>query len=638
MLTTIHEKTKGWITSVILGLITIPFALWGVNSYFQYTGGTSVATVNGKRISVAAYQNDLERQQAIVEQEMGQEFDPRVIESAGFKKQVLNSLIDQVLLDHVAASEGYRISNTDLAEYIRHAPQFRADGRFSPRLYRNFVRSKGYGVRQFEARLRELRIRQQIEVGLAAGTIVTDDDLANLVRLMGETRVISYALFGPQQFMAGLKIAPAEIKAYYEANLHQYETPEEVRVQYVEFSAAGLEKTLHPTAQQLQQSYQNNIGSYTTPEERRASHILIALPPNASAQAAAKALAKAQSIRAELLHGANFATLARKYSADTVSAARGGDLGFLTPGSLDKSFMTALFSLKKPGDISEPVRTRFGYHIIKLTAIHPAVTAPYAQVKNQVAANWRKRHAVDLYYSEADQFRNLIFEQSDSLKPAAKAYGLKIGESGWFPRSGGPGIAANAKVVAAAFDRDVLSQGHNSRGISLGSHTLLAIRDVAHRPASVRSLAAVSGQIRKVLLMKAALARAAGAESQMLQSLNPHTSLAAAAHRAGLKVIGPVTVTRNGNGDLPAALVEAAFRSADPQGSHPVYGGADLGSDGYAVFALTQVTPGSMATATKGLKDRAARILAQRRGGDYFADYLNGLRQKAKIKINRKLL
>ena len=638
MLTTIHEKTQGWIMAVILGLFTIPFALWGVSSYFEYAGATKVATVDGHGISVAAYRSALERQRAALEEAMGRSVDPRIFDTRKFKQQVLDGLIDRMLLDRAAASQGYRISNTDLAEYIRRAPQFRSGGRFDLQLYRSFVQNTGYGVRQFEARVREQRVQQQMEAGFIASTVITPDDLGNLVRLMGETRVASYAVLKPQRFMAGVTVTPAQIKTYYAAHLDQYKTPERVRVQYIELSAASLEKTVNPSEQDLKREYENNIARYTTPEQRRASHILIALPPNASPQAAHKALLEAQNIRTRLLHGANFARLAREYSADSVSAAKGGDLGFVAPGSLEKSFMTALYGLKKPGDISEPVRTKFGYHIIELTAIRPAVTIPFARARAEVAADWRQRHAIDRYYDESERFRNLIFEQSDSLAPAAKAFGLKVEESDWFSRSGGPGIAANPKVVAAAFDPDVLTQGHNSHAIRLGSHVLLAIRDVAHQDASVRPLTEVSSQIRQTLVMKAALARAELAGASALKSLRQGASLAAVAKRDGLQVVGPVTVTRNQTQDLPPALVEALFVSGRPAANRPVYGSADLATDGYAIFALTRVVPGSMASATKDLKERAVSVLAQRRGSDYFTDYLNGLRQKAKIKIYRKLL
>ncbi|MHB8345957.1 MAG: SurA N-terminal domain-containing protein [Acidiferrobacterales bacterium] len=638
MLTTIHEKTQGWITAIILGLLAIPFALWGVNSYFEYSGATKVAMVDGHSVSVVAYHSTLERQRASLEEAMGRSADPGIFDSRQFKERVLNGMIDRMLLNHAAASQGYRISNTDLAEYIRQAPQFRKDGRFDPQLYLSFVRTTGYGVREFETRVREQRIQQQMEAGLIASTIVTPDDLENLVRLMGEQRVATYVLIGPARYMAGVTVTPEQIKTYYAAHLDQYRTPEQVRVQYIELSASSLEKTVNPAEQALKRSYENNIARYTTPEERRASHILIALPPNASPQAADKALLEAQNIRTRLLRGANFARLAKKYSADTVSAAKGGDLGFVEPGSLDKNFVTALFGLKKPGDISEPVRTKFGYHIIKLTAIRPAVIIPFAKARPQVAADWRQRHAIDRYYSESDRFRNLIFEQSDSLTPAAHAFGLQVMESGWFSRSGGQGIAANPKVVAAAFDPDVLKQGHNSHAIRLGSHTLLAIRVIAHQDASIRPMAEVSDQIRQKLLMKAALVRAGLVGNAALKSLNQGASLAAVAQQDGLQVIGPVTVTRSQNDDLAPALVEAMFSAGRPTGNRPLYASADLGADGYAVFALTRVEPGSMATATKGLKERAARVLAQHQGSDYFKDYLDGLRQQAKIKIYRKRL
>ncbi|MHB8551901.1 MAG: hypothetical protein ACYDB8_13235, partial [Acidiferrobacterales bacterium] len=203
---------------------------------------------------------------------------------------------------------------------------------------------------------------------------------------------------------------------------------------------------------------------------------------------------------------------------------------------------------------------------------------------------------------------------------------------------GGQGIAANPKVVAAAFDPDVLKQGHNSHAIRLGSHTLLAIRVIAHQDASIRPMAEVSDQIRQKLLMKAALVRAGLVGNAALKSLNQGASLAAVAQQDGLQVIGPVTVTRSQNDDLAPALVEAMFSAGRPTGNRPLYASADLGADGYAVFALTRVEPGSMATATKGLKERAARVLAQHQGSDYFKDYLDGLRQQAKIKIYRKRL
>lgn len=638
MLTTIHEKTQGWIMAVILGLLTIPFALWGVNSYFEYSGGTNVAKVDGRGVSVAAYRSALERQRASLEQAIGHAIDPRIFETPKFKQHVLNGLIDRILLDRAMTSQGYRVSNTDLAELIRHAPQFRNDGRFDLQLYRSFVQNSGYGVRQFEARVREERMQQQMEAGFVASTIISTDDVTALVRLMGETRVASYVVLKPQQFLAGVSVTPAEIKAYYVAHLDQYQTPEQVRVQYIELSAASLEKGINLSEQDLQRAYQDNIARYGTPEQRRASHILIALPPNASPQAANKALVEAQNIRARLLHGANFAQLAKEYSADTVSAAKGGDLGFVTPGSLEKSFMVALFSLKKAGDISEPVRTKFGYHIIKLTAIRPAVTMPFAKARAQVAADLRKRRALDRYYRESERFRNLIFEQSDSLAPAAQAFGLKVVESGWFSRTGGAGIAANQKVVAAAFDSSVLTQGHNSHAIRLGPHTLLAVRDVAHQNASIRPLVAVSTQIKQHLMMQAALAQARLASVSALKSLNQGASLAAVAKRRGLRVVGPVTVMRSQAQNLAPALVEALFSAGKPVGNKPAYGSADLADDGYAVFALSRVEAGSMASATVDLKNKAASMLAQRRGSDYFTDYLSGLRQKAKIKIYRNRL
>jgi len=633
MLTTIHEKTQGWITGIILGLLAIPFALWGVNSYFEAAAKVNVATVDGHGISIEVYKSALEQQRRGLEQMLGHALDPRVFETPQFKQGALDGLIDRTLLGRDAASQGFRVSDADLAQLIRGAPQFQRNGRFDPQLYEIYARNTGYGVQGFEARIRQERVRQQIEAGFIDSTIVTPDDFANIVRLMDEKRVALYATLKPASFLAKVAVTPEEIQAHYSSHLDQYKTPERVRIQYVELSAADLGKTINPSQQELRKAYADNIDRYTTPEQRRASHILIALPQGASAAAERKALDEAQELRAKLLHGANFAQLARKYSADTVSAAKGGDLGFVARDSLEKNFEASLFSLKKPGDISEPVRTKFGYHLIKLTAIRPAVRKPFSQVQGEVEDQLRASRAADRFYDVSEQFRNLIYEQSDSLAPAARAFGLKIMESDWFALSGGSGIASNPKIAQAAFDPDVLDQGHNSHAIELGSDTLAAIRVVAHEKASTKPLSAVRNDIEQQLKFQAALVQAGLASELALKALNQGMSFAMVAKQQGASVVGPVTVTRQQQPGLAPAFIDALFTAPRPAAGKPVYGSADLGKDGYAVFALQRVEEGSAKAAAPEVKTEAMRLLADRRGRDYFTDYLNGLKQRAKVKI-----
>ncbi len=639
MLTTIREKTQGWIAGAILGLLAIPFALWGVNSYFESSGKVSVATVDGHDISIDAYHSALEQQRRSLEQMVGHAIDPRAFETPQFKQSVLEGLIDRVLLERDAASQGYGVSDSALAQLIRGVPQFQRDGKFDEQIYENFARDSGYGVAGFEARVRQERIQQQIEGGFVDSAIVTPQDVANVIRLMDEKRVMSYVALKPEQFLGKVTVTPAEIQAHYAAHLDQYRTPERVRIQYVELSAAALGKTISVSEQDLRKAYASNIDRYTVPEQRRASHILIALPGDAGAAAQQKALAEAQDIRAKLLHGANFAELARKYSADTVSAAKGGDLGFVAPGSLDKNFETALFSLHKPGDISEPVHTKFGYHLIKLTAVRPAVTKPFSQVRAEVDDQLRASRAADRFYDVSEKFRDLIFEQSDSLAPAAHAFGLKVMESDWFGRAGGSGITANPKIIAAAFDPDVLGQGHNSHAIDLDADTLAAIRIVAHQDAATKPLAAVRDEIEQQLKMQAAQIQAGLAGAAALKALNQGVSLSVVARQQGSSVTGPVSVTRRQPPtDLAPTVVDSLFAAGQPLAGKPVYGSADLGKDGYVVFALEQVEAGRVADATADVKTQAEHLLADRAGRDYLNNYLSDLRKRAKIKLYPKNL
>ena len=633
MLQSIREKTEGWIAGVILGLLVIPFALWGVNSYLETSGKVNVAKVDGHGISVDSYKIALDRQRRALEEMVGHAIDPRVFDSPQFKQEVLSGLIDRMLIERDAASLGYRVNNEELAALIRNAPQFQRNGQFDPQLYQLFVRDKGYGVPGFEERLRLQRIEQQIQAGIVDGAIVTPGDIASVVRLIDEKRTVLYATIKPEQFLAKVNVTPGDIQAYYSAHLEQYRTPEQVRIQYIELSAADIAKTIQPSPEDLRKAYQDNMGRYTTAEERRASHILIALPENATPAAAQKALAQAQDIRKQLVHGANFAELAKKYSADTVSAAKGGDLGFVARGSLEKSFEDALYSLTKPGDISEPVRTKFGYHIIKLTGIKAATTKPFSEVRSDVEARLRANEAVDRFYDQSDKFRNVIYEQSDSLAPAAKEFGLKVMESDWFSRAGGSGIAANPKVVKAAFDPDVLAQGHNSHGIDLQDNVVVALRVVGHRPAATKPLSAVHDGIEKQLKMQGAVIRAGLAAEAALKALGQGVAFNAEMRQQGATINGPVTITREQAHGLPPALVGALFGAAQPVAGKPVYGSADLGNDGIALFDLQQVEMGKPDAASEEVKAEAVRLLTARRGSDYFSSYLDSLQQKAKIKI-----
>lgn len=637
MLSTIREKTQGWIAGIILGLIAIPFALWGINYYFEGSGRVDVAVVNGVEISVDTYRRALEDQRHALQQVLGRGADMRLFDTPAFHQRVLDGLIDEILLAHGIEAQGYRVSDAELSRKIRTAAQFQRDGQFDPRLYEALLRNAGMDARGFEARLRRDVLRRQEESGYAESVTLTQSDIDAVLRLQAEQREAAVAVLKPARLHDRVKVTSAAVEQEYTAHPERYKSPERVRVEYIRLSAADLAKSVHITDGEIRQAMHDAAQTSVAKDERRASHILIKLPAGADTAAEKAAMAKIQALRAKLQAGADFATLAKQNSEDPGSAAQGGDLGFVTRGTLAKEFEQALFGLKKPGDLSAPVRTSYGLHLIKLTGAKSASSAP-AVARSKVEADLKAHKAEERFFDLSEKFNNLVYEQPDSLRPAAEALGLKIETSGWFTRAGSSdGIAAQPKVLEAAFDPDVLEQGRNSNAIEVGTNSLVALHVVAHEPARVRPLNEVRTEIEESLLAIELRSEAQRLAQEAVGKLNTSGSLDSTARQYGMDYQAPRLYGRKTSG-VEAPLLAALFQAAHPQADKPVYGSAILANGTVAVFALKRVVTAEK-VADEGPEAAAARrLLEARRGQEYFDSYRTGLRQQAKIKIYKDQL
>ena len=633
MLTTIREKTQGWIAGIILSLIAIPFALWGINSYFNNESDTQVATVDGVDISLQAYKQALEQQRNLMQQYLGRNFDARMFDNPEFKQQILNRLIDQVLIVHHARAAGYRISNVELGAAIKQIPQFQQEKHFDPKLYEAVLHNAGYTVPGFESRKRDELLTQQAQSSFVQGALVTPVDTATVVRLKEQAREVAYATVLPEKFLKTVTVSPEAVKNYYSSHAEQFKTPEEIRVEYVRLSLADIAKTLPVTDDELQKLYSEEGERFTTPEERAASHILIEVPENASADVDKRALAKAQDIRKQLLAGANFAALAKKYSNDPGSAAKGGDLGYARKGSKDyvKEFQAVVFS-QKLNEISQPVKTQFGYHLIKVTHIKPEVRKPFSQVRAELETLLQQRKAEDRFSELSEKFHNLVYEHPQNLAPAAQALSLQVQQSDWFSRAGGPGIASEPGVIQAAFSPEVL-HGANSDTIEAGENSLMAVHMVGHHEATVKSLTEVRDSIEQILKQQLAQEDAMKAGTNLLAQLTKGASLEALARQAGATYSAPQTLTRDGKPGIDRHIVEVAFKIPRPVAAKPNYDGIRLDNGSYAVVAVEKVTDGDPEQISDTVKKQTKQLLERRRGSDYYDAYLAGLRHTAKIKI-----
>lgn len=620
MLSAIREKTQGIIATFILLLVVIPFALWGVNSYFETGGNLKVAKVDGVDITQAEYRRTLDQLRG--------RLDPKALDNPQIKRTILDNLIDQTLLLRDAEHQGFRIGSAQLAEMIRQLPAFQRNGQFDPALYEARLRQEGMSPAGFERRMREEILINSVQIGLRETRIVTPSEVATLNRLAGQEREVAYAEIGAEAYLAGAEIKPADIERYYTEHPQMYRFPEQVRIEYIELSASALDRDIRPTEEDLKRAYTEEAARFTTPERRRASHILINLPATASEAEAKQALERIQALAQRARAGGSFAELAKQNSEDRATASQGGDLGEIRRGILPKELEDVVYSLK-PGEISQPVRSTYGYHIIKLTEYTPAKRRSFESVRNELMAFVKRRKAEDRFIDAAEKFRNLVYEQPDSLAPAAKALGLEVKKSDWFTSSGGAGIASNPKVVRAAFEPDVLNQVRNSDAIEIDNDTIAAVRVAERRPAGRKTLAEVRPQIERLLQQEAALKNAQRAGEAMLNELRAGTSLEAAAKKHRARYHPGKTITRLQAQGMDGRIVAAAFRAARPAEGKPVYDLVPLGERGYAVMALTRVREGNAKADNKPLHE----LLMQQRSDGYYQDYRDGLRKQADIKI-----
>jgi len=622
MLSTIREKTQGIIATFIIALIAIPFALWGINSYFEGGSNTAVAEVNGTPIRQPAYQAALEQVRAV---NPGQ--DNRAV-----RELVLDGLIMQVLLMDDAQEHGYRLSDARLAQMIREAPYFQRDGRFDSGLYQALLQREGTNPVEFEARLRRENLTSQLQRGLTDTAFVTPSDVSALARLLQQERRISYAVIEPKALEARVRLTPEDIETYYNEHRDAFLTAEQVRIEYVRLSAADAVKQYQPTDDELRQAYAAEAGRYTTPATRRASHILIAVPAGANAEDEAKAKARIGDVERQLRGGGDFAKVARASSEDPESAAKGGDLGVVTPGLLPAELERELNSLKG-GEVSKPVRTPFGYHLVKLTQYTPEKRVSFEQARQELIEAVQRRRGEERFFEQAERLRTLAYENPEGLEPVAKELGLAVQRSDWLVRTGGSGIGANPRVVEVAFNPEQITSRRNSDVIELARDSLLALRVIDHKPARERPLADVRAELERTLKAARVRDQLQALSAEWVEKLQQGADLAQLARAAGATPVVGKAVTREQTAGVDRRIVEAAFAAPRPGDKQSSYNRVDLGAQGYAVVAVTAVQDADAAKTDAAVIERVKRQLLARRGAEYYANYRAGLRRDADIKI-----
>ena len=630
MLSAIREKATGWIAWIIVILISIPFALWGVNSYFEGATQIVIAVANGVEIEQSDYQRALAQKQRQLVQLAGRDLGTEYLDSPVFKRQVVDSMIDEALAREFSRDRGFRISDNQLNRFIRTTEAFHTNGQFDNERYERLIGNAGLSVQGFQAQQRQQLTTDQMRISLAETAFVSRTELNYALKLLNQKRSAVYAILLLEHFLEGVKITDEDISNEFDAKRAVYFEPPQARVAYVELSVARLAAAIKIDDSAVKKHYDDAPRRYSKPGSRSASHILLPLVPGAAAEEAVRA--KAARLVSEARGGADFAELARTYSKDAGSATRGGDLGVIQKGAMVPPFEKAVFALSA-GEISEPVKTEFGYHVIKVTRVSKTEAIPFEEVREDIATALRRRGGEAEFVQLAEQLGNIAFEQPDSLEPLTDQLGLAIQTSDWFSGAMGTGIAANPKVRKAAFSDEVLVDGLNSGVIEIDPDTLIVFRKLEHRERRPMLLEEVSDQIKTTLENRQAMLALEQAGNAILTALTDGTPWAELLGRYGLVEASLPAAVEEITDPQEQAIAVKVFAAPHPGAGAPVFGGGQISPEVFAIYRLDAVTMGDPSAVEQEEREQVRTAILRRQGDLLFDGFRADLRKAADVKI-----
>jgi len=613
---------------IVLAIIILPFAFFGIDSYFRESGGAQVvANVGSHKITLAEFQQALRDRQEMMRQLGGG--DPARFDTAELRFAVLDGMILQRLLIDHAMRSGMTVSERQLQAIIAEIPGFQDEGRFSFERYQQFLKAQGMTPVGFENRLRHDVLTQHMSSAYAGSSFVPRTVAERLARLNEEQREVSQVVISPERFLPEVKLEADAAKKYYDANQDEFRVPEQVRVDYVALSASALLDQVRIDPAEVKKFYDEHATRFRVPEARQAGHILITAEGGA-ADAKQKALARAQELSQQLRQKPDrFPEFAKQHSRDPGSAGKGGDLGYLVRGTMKDvpQFEEKLFALKV-GEISEPVESSYGYHIIRLAGVRAESGRSFDDVRREIDLELRKQQATRRFAELAENFNNTVFEQSDSLQPAAALLKAEVRRSGWVTRTRAEEPELNnPRLLQAVFSEEVLNNKRNTEAVEAAPGVLVAARIAEHRPASVKAFDDVKAATEKKLLQQRASQLAVQEGRALLEKIRKGEAVT-------LSWGAPQTVSRAEHKGYSEALLRQVYRMNSA--SLPAHSGMERPEGGFVLLRLTQVNTPEKVTPEnrRALADALAQIVGQ----GQLSAYLESMKQKSKVTIRKDLI
>ena len=629
-----RSMSKTWVAKVILVAITVPFALFGLEYYFRQSGtADTVAKVDGYSITQAEFNETLRSQQEQLRaNNRDQALDPASLDTPQLRSEVLNALINRHLATSYADHANIIIPDHLLVSEISRIEPFQDNGHFSQARYEEALHARGLVPALFESRLRDDLKNELVQEGLITTDWVPQVSVNAFLTLSGQQRDVSVAEITPDAFLDRVKVDDASIQKYYDSHLDRFKVEERVKVQYLVLSADQLSQSIEVSAADVAKAYADpaNKARWGGQETRRASHILILAAPKAPDADRAAARALAEKALAEVnANPSQFAAIAKKYSQDPGSAATGGDLGYFGRGAMTPAFENAVFSLK-PDQVSGIVETEFGFHIIRLTDIKTAKGKTVTEVTPEITAELRRQRVGQRFSESAENFSNLVYEQSASLKPAAERLKLTLKDSGWVTHAGQAQdpLLNNPKLIAALFAPESVKNGRNTQAIEVSPNVLVAAHVTLYEAPTARPLNEVGPLIAQLLRREEAGKLAAQEGAARLADL-----------QAGKNISLKWSAVRRLNrqdavGGLPSGLVADVFKA---NANHlPVYTGSATANGSYVIAQISAVVPGTITDAAR--RKQAEIGLVRGYGDEVMAEFLAALRTEGSFRLVNKAI
>jgi peptidyl-prolyl cis-trans isomerase D len=639
MLQNIGDKFKGqneggsrahrWFWYSILGALALVFIAWGPYAAVDLSFGQSsyAAKVNGETISAAEMDRQWQDQQPRILQAFGGQIseEQRVM----FQQQLLDSAVRGVATRQYATGLGFRVSDAQVAKAFQEEQAFHVDGQFNLLAARSRLASLGITEAAYVAEVRQSLLANQLVGSIGVSGFLTPNESKRLLGLLDEQRETRFVLLNPTDFAGTGAFASEAIEAYYKAHTADFAVPESVHLAYAELSLADVAGSVQVTEEQLKARYEQDKATYQQAETRRASHILITVD---STTDDAKAAAQAQDLYKQITGGADFAALARQYSKDSLSAAKGGDLDWAGRDTYAKEFSDKLFSMQQ-GQVSEPVKTQYGYHIIRLDGIRAAQGRSFEDVRGELTAQLRNEQAGTMFGERQDRLQERIERGAGTLAELAQEFGMRRGDVAQFERgTGGLPLGSDAELNREVFSDASISQHHVGGPLPLGEERLVIFQVTEHRPASTQPLEAVRSQVVDALTRERGATAAWAAAESAVADLGKGASFEQVAAKLKAKA-EPARYVGRGSPDLPVELRDAVFAAARPEAGKPIRQALKIEGGGVAVYEVTAWRVETQLDNPQLVQLRSERELQRYTQRDIDA-YLTDVMSEAKVRKN----